>query len=145
MVPLIINPTYTLYSGYLLGISPFKRLQQEGFLQLGALHPNVFTTSSFRGYHSQFTPIQPLQAPVQMVRNPSTSRSTTPAATSRVRSPSAFGKKTGFQGDFFFWGGEKEICQLMVWVGGLDIWNPRKRVLPSESQALWAPFFPSFL
>ena len=26
MVPLIINPIYTLYSGYLLGISPFKRL-----------------------------------------------------------------------------------------------------------------------
>ena len=26
MVPLIINPIYTLYSGYLLGISPFKGL-----------------------------------------------------------------------------------------------------------------------
>ena len=26
MVPLIINPMYTLYSGYLLGISPFKGL-----------------------------------------------------------------------------------------------------------------------
>ena len=31
MVPLIINPMYTLYSGYLLGpISPFKGLQQGG-------------------------------------------------------------------------------------------------------------------
>ena len=26
MVPLIINPIHTLYSGYLLGISPFKGL-----------------------------------------------------------------------------------------------------------------------
>ena len=26
MVPLIINPIYTLYSGYLLDISPFKGL-----------------------------------------------------------------------------------------------------------------------
>ena len=26
MVPLIINPIYTLYSGYLLGMSPFKGL-----------------------------------------------------------------------------------------------------------------------
>ena len=26
MVPLMINPIYTLYSGYLLGISPFKGL-----------------------------------------------------------------------------------------------------------------------
>ena len=30
MVPLIINPIYTLYSGYLLGIFPFKGLQQGG-------------------------------------------------------------------------------------------------------------------
>ena len=30
MVPLIINPIYTLYSGYLLGISPLKGLQQGG-------------------------------------------------------------------------------------------------------------------
>ena len=37
MVPLIINPIYTLYSGYLLGISPFKGLQQLGY------HPNVQT------------------------------------------------------------------------------------------------------
>jgi len=29
MVPLIINPIYTLDSGYLLGISPSKGLQQE--------------------------------------------------------------------------------------------------------------------
>ena len=28
--PLIINPIYTLYSGYLSGISPFKGLQQGG-------------------------------------------------------------------------------------------------------------------
>ena len=33
MVPLIINPIYTLYSGYLLGISPFKGL--PGGLVLG--------------------------------------------------------------------------------------------------------------
>ena len=26
MVPLMVNPIYTLYSGYLLGISPFKRV-----------------------------------------------------------------------------------------------------------------------
>ena len=42
MVPLIINPIYTLYSGYLLGISPFKGLQQLGY------HPKV-------QYH-QFSP-----------------------------------------------------------------------------------------
>ena len=40
MVPLIINPIYTLCSEYLLGISPFKGLQQGGvFPQQGALHP----------------------------------------------------------------------------------------------------------
>ena len=30
MVPLIINPIYTFYSGYLMGISPFTGLQQGG-------------------------------------------------------------------------------------------------------------------
>ena len=45
--PFIINPTYTLYSEYLLGISAFKGLQQ-GFSQLGALH--------FKG----FPPISPM-------------------------------------------------------------------------------------
>ena len=34
MVPLIINPIYTLHSGYLLGISPFKGLL-GGLKQLG--------------------------------------------------------------------------------------------------------------
>ena len=28
MVPLLINPIYTLHSGYLLGISPFKGLRE---------------------------------------------------------------------------------------------------------------------
>ncbi len=37
--PLIINPIYTLYSGYLLGISPFKGLL-GGLKQLG-YHPRV--------------------------------------------------------------------------------------------------------
>ncbi len=39
MVPIIINPIYTLYSGYLLGISLFKGLLGE-FKQLG-YHPRV--------------------------------------------------------------------------------------------------------
>ena len=39
MVPLIINPIYTLYSGYLLGISPFKGLLEK---QRRALHPKGF-------------------------------------------------------------------------------------------------------
>ena len=39
MVPLIINPIYTFYSGYLLGISPFKGLL-GGLKQLG-YHPRV--------------------------------------------------------------------------------------------------------
>ena len=39
MVPIIINPIYTLYSGYLLGISLFKGLL-GGFKQLG-YHPRV--------------------------------------------------------------------------------------------------------
>ena len=39
MGPLIINPIYTLYSGYLLGISPFKGLC-GGLKQLGP-HPRV--------------------------------------------------------------------------------------------------------
>ena len=43
MVPLIINPIYTLYSGYWLGISPFKGLF-GGVKQLGALHPKGFPT-----------------------------------------------------------------------------------------------------
>ena len=30
MVPLIINPIYTLYNGYLLGISPSKELNVRG-------------------------------------------------------------------------------------------------------------------
>lgn len=30
MVPLIVNPICTLYSGYLLGISPFKRAPWGG-------------------------------------------------------------------------------------------------------------------
>ena len=30
MVPLIINPMYTLYSGYLLGISPFRGYHPKG-------------------------------------------------------------------------------------------------------------------
>ena len=41
MVPLIINPIYTLYSGYLLGISPFKGLL-GGLKQLG-YHPKGTT------------------------------------------------------------------------------------------------------
>ena len=41
MVPLIINPINTLYSGYLLNISPFKGLL-GGVKQLGALHPKGF-------------------------------------------------------------------------------------------------------
>ena len=44
IVPLIINPIYTLYSGYLLGISPFKGL-------LGGLN---------RGYHPKGTSIFPM-------------------------------------------------------------------------------------
>ncbi len=39
MVPLIINPIYTLYSGYLLGISPFKGLL--GWLKQLGYHPRV--------------------------------------------------------------------------------------------------------
>ena len=42
-VPLIINPIYTLYSGYLLGISPFKGLL--GGLKQRGYHPKG--TSSF--------------------------------------------------------------------------------------------------
>ena len=41
--PLVINPIYTLYSGYLLGISPFKGLF-AGLKQLG-YHPRVPTFS----------------------------------------------------------------------------------------------------
>ena len=43
MVPLIVDPIYTLYSWYLLGVFPFKGLQQ-GVEQLGALHPKGFPT-----------------------------------------------------------------------------------------------------
>ena len=43
MVPLIFNPIYTLYSGYLLGISPMKGL-------LGGL----------KGYHPNCTSIFPM-------------------------------------------------------------------------------------
>jgi len=39
MVPLIINPIYTLYSGYLLGIPPSKGLL-GGLKQLG-YHPTI--------------------------------------------------------------------------------------------------------
>ena len=46
---------------------------------------NCLSVGQFSGYHSQFTP-------VQLVRQPSTSRSTTPAAVSRVRSPGGEGK-----------------------------------------------------
>ena len=44
MVPLILNPIYTLYSMYLLGISSFKGLQHGEFKQLGAHHPKGFPT-----------------------------------------------------------------------------------------------------
>ena len=47
MVPLGINPIYTLYSGYLLGISdyiPFERAPTRGVKQLGSHHPKGFPT-----------------------------------------------------------------------------------------------------
>ena len=44
--PLIINPIYILYSGYLLGISPFKGLLR-GFKQLG-YHPKGTTIFPMR-------------------------------------------------------------------------------------------------
>ena len=44
MVPLIINPMYTLYSGYLLGISPFKGLHQGGVKTARGPHPKGFPT-----------------------------------------------------------------------------------------------------
>ncbi len=43
MVPLIINPMYTLYSGYLLGTSLLKGSNKGGLKQLGALHPKITT------------------------------------------------------------------------------------------------------
>ena len=55
MVPLIINPIYTLYSGYLLGISLFKGL--GGLKQLGALHPRVFPAFSLRFTDEDVDPI----------------------------------------------------------------------------------------
>ena len=53
MVPLILNPIYTLYSMYLSGISSFKGLQHGEFKQLGALHhpkgfPTVFPVNLLR-------------------------------------------------------------------------------------------------
>ena len=37
--PLIINPIYTLYRGYLLGPNPLLKGSDRGVKQLGALHP----------------------------------------------------------------------------------------------------------
>ena len=48
--PLIINPIYTLYSGYLLGISQFKRACW-GVKQLGALHPMGTRIFPMNGFH----------------------------------------------------------------------------------------------
>ena len=48
--PLIINPIYTLYSGYLLGISQFKRACW-GAKQLGALHPMGTRIFPMNGFH----------------------------------------------------------------------------------------------
>ena len=47
MVPLKINPIYTLYSGYLLDISPFKGL-------LGGLKQLGYHQKTFKFHDSQF-------------------------------------------------------------------------------------------
>ena len=48
MVPFMINPIYTLYTGYLLGISPFQKLL-AGVKQLGS-HPQHYHNFPYEHY-----------------------------------------------------------------------------------------------